>query len=528
MLFYCIFYVSGKKTFKFRGCGWKAIHTVKWSDEKKKWIKAMDELFNRMFGGDFLQYYYDKEKGTSVSEDVTSNLMEYNHEEWENQFVATIANQEPPVPRRGSVCLTNKQKRRNSAQISLDRIPPKQSRVELPNADKSTITQATSSQEASKDSPILIEDEAAKTHQPVTHTVQHSALLTGMSACTTRAELAALHSLLPPVSSQLSHVKVVHKVSYTDPFTLMERPSESVINKAGKLLNQEAKRGNGPCGVQILGLGEFSQDGLTVLKQFSNIANTTNKVKAEAHWLSQTNCTSQELAILQDTLWHQSPTSPILRHGRKTIDVISFCDLIEERYIDSFMIDVCISKYLEESAAGHGKTLYLPTEFYDWMGTNNKNFKCQQLSERASLLDNFSSLQQILVPVHIVNHWGLIYIDLANHHLYFDDGLMSCVPAVALPYVKEALDLILEMYPNHASLQTKFWKSFNCFSRFGMPSQVPVNSRMIGVGSCGIGVILAARDFVRNGPTTVNNIRWRYCDMNIHRKELMLQILKWS
>jgi len=51
---------------------------------------------------------------------------------------------------------------------------------------------------------------------------------------------------------------------------------------------------------------------------------------------------------------------------------------------------------------------------------------------------------------------------------------------------------------------------------------------MIGVGSCGIGVIMAARDFIRNRPAAVNSIKWRYSNMHIHRKELMLQILRWA
>ena len=59
-----------------------------------------------------------------------------------------------------------------------------------------------------------------------------------------------------------------------------------------------------------------------------------------------------------------------------------------------------------------------------------------------------------------------------------------------------------------------------------MPSQEPIDNKMIGVGSCGIGVIMAARDFIRNGPATVDNIKWKYCDMDKHRKDLMLQILR--
>ena len=60
-----------------------------------------------------------------------------------------------------------------------------------------------------------------------------------------------------------------------------------------------------------------------------------------------------------------------------------------------------------------------------------------------------------------------------------------------------------------------------------MPSQVPDEDKMIGVGSCGIGVIMAASDFIREGPATVDNIKWRYCNMDQQRKDLMLQILRW-
>ena len=66
------------------------------------------------------------------------------------------------------------------------------------------------------------------------------------------------------------------------------------------------------------------------------------------------------------------------------------------------------------------------------------------------------------------------------------------------------------------------------FQRFGMPSQTPVNSKMIGVGSCGIGVIMAANDFILKGPLVIHNFQWRYCDMDVYRKQLMMQILNWS
>jgi len=162
------------------------------------------------------------------------------------------------------------------------------------------------------------------------------------------------------------------------------------------------------------------------------------------------------------------------------------------------------------------------------MQVNDKAFKLAQLKARASRIVAFDNVQQILVPVFMVNHWGLVYVNLASQLLYFDDGLTSQVPSTALPCVKEALSLLLELYPHHPSLQAEFWHSTQNFKRFGMPSQVPIDNKMIGVGSCGIGVIMAARDFIRNGPATVNNINWRYCNMDKHRKDLMLQILRWG
>lgn len=134
----------------------------------------------------------------------------------------------------------------------------------------------------------------------------------------------------------------------------------------------------------------------------------------------------------------------------------------------------------------------------------------------------------MLVLVFTVNHWGLTYVNFASNQLYFDDGLTSVVPPLALPFVKHTLGLFLGLCPHHLSLQTKFWHSLQDFMRLGMPSQLPVDNRMIDVGSCGIGVIMTARDFIRNGPAAVNNIKWGYSNIHNHRKELMLQILRWA
>ena len=120
-----------------------------------------------------------------------------------------------------------------------------------------------------------------------------------------------------------------------------------------------------------------------------------------------------------------------------------------------------------------------------------------------------------------------MFVDLVNSEMYFDDGLKSTAPPIALSSVKRSLELLLEIYPCHAALQAKFWHNCHRFQRFGMPCQTPVDSRMIGVGSCGIGVIMAAKDIILDGPLSINNFQWQFCEMDVHSKDLMLQILKW-
>lgn len=58
-----------------------------WSKEHHDWIFAMDHLFNQLFGGDYLAYWYDESKGTSVGEDTLPSLLEYNHDEWEIEYL---------------------------------------------------------------------------------------------------------------------------------------------------------------------------------------------------------------------------------------------------------------------------------------------------------------------------------------------------------------------------------------------------------------------------------------------------------
>lgn len=167
-------------------------------------------------------------------------------------------------------------------------------------------------------------------------------LSSAMCSASTRAEIAALASVVPPVASNSGFLTLAldsHLV-FTNPFRISQRPCRAVITQAETLLADERKKGNDAFGVVINGVGQFSEQGLRILKKFCAISETQHNVNAEARWLAQLNCTQRELGLLQAVLWNKPARSPILVCDHKAIEVLSFSDLVEERYIDGFVIDV--------------------------------------------------------------------------------------------------------------------------------------------------------------------------------------------
>lgn len=75
------------------------------------------------------------------------------------------------------------------------------------------------------------------------------------------------------------------------------------------------------------------------------------------------------------------------------------------------------------------------------MKSSDRSFKQTRVADVASDLLLFDNLQQILVPVHLPNHWGLSVVDVANMEMYFDDGLACAAPPTALSSIKELLAL---------------------------------------------------------------------------------------
>ncbi|XP_068739054.1 uncharacterized protein [Montipora capricornis] len=372
--------VFGKKKFSFRGCGWKAIDTRNWSREHRNWIFVIDNLFTQPFGEDFLRYVYDKDKGTSVDKQILSTLIDYSHDQWQSTYLKQQAAAEKDAPAKGFIpkhrtlmnTFPSPKKMILGSETSQDRvIVLGEDGIEVANGPSNGYQQQLSSTKSA--ASILVEDDDTGQANSPRDGIQEQ-LSYAIFTVTTRGQLASLASLIPPVSSPggslsllLGHVTDSGS-AFTDPFTVGQRPCQAVIERAETLLSNERKKGNNPCGVVIPGLGQFSEQSLRILKRFCAISEAKHKVTAEATWLAEVDCTQRELELLQSVLWNRPATSSLLACDHKAIDVLSFSELAEERYIDSFVIDVCISKYIEEYyLQGKKDTLYLPTDFFQWM-----------------------------------------------------------------------------------------------------------------------------------------------------------------
>ena len=137
-------------------------------------------MFNQIFGDDFLVYVYDKNKGTSVDENIVSGLLEYNHDSWETEYLKQLTEFSDKV---------------TESNAPMQNCGPKQ----LDFTDAQTAPAPSHAKSNSSEE----KDEAGQTNsfnkgratQPCTQ------LSSALFTASTRAELAALDMLVPPVSS---------------------------------------------------------------------------------------------------------------------------------------------------------------------------------------------------------------------------------------------------------------------------------------------------------------------------------------
>lgn len=290
-------FTSRKKAFSYRGCGWRsADHELKsWTEEKKNWVLAVSDLFDQMFGTDFLTYSYDKEHGTVVDEKVISSLLEYCHDFWEKHYsqestdpqddskhlchprVNLVSADDPrqilqkqqPPPKHTKYC-NFAAKLNDQADLVINAQGDAATAAQPMPAPKENIQRSVSEDNFDSindpsplQSSVIIEDD-----QDDSETSQETTLEVAVAKATTRAEVAALFSLIPPIvlrSPCLLQPVYGGKLSLSDPYSLAKRPCSSDIENARKILNNERKVGKNPRAIDFQGIGQFSENALSIL-----------------------------------------------------------------------------------------------------------------------------------------------------------------------------------------------------------------------------------------------------------------------
>ena len=134
------------------------------------------------------------------------------------------------------------------------------------------------------------------------------------------------------------------------------------------------------------------------------------------------------------------------------------------------------------------------------------------------------ALSLVLLPVNLNDkHWGLVVINLVTKKAYFDDGLGWTFSRTW--YVRQIVKELQSQFPECEKFLAEHWPMLQTFQRFGMPRQ-PTNGQVVGSGSCGVGVILSAKDFMERGTPVPPS--WSFNSMTVHRKEIMKLLLSCS
>lgn len=587
--------MSGKKFF-FRGCGWPVSKPKpKWCVADKTWITAVDRLMELLFGGEFLRYEYDEKKVCCVIDEDAPDY-EYDHDHWEMELLKRLV-ETPISPRhRGKRnTATNERNKKKRSQPAQRCLFPTKKGVGSPNKRKrkrSTPVQSvqnspTSSMTAQKPSernaptfeaklengkskptrkclfptkkaaarPNQLEREGITPMEPGQQSVTSSftaqkpdpqALKQCISQTATRQELSAIR--LPPVTTlriqEKDVVPIRGKFQETDPFLARNRPSETTMEAARKIVDAcQAKVVQGdtiqlndhddPSGVVIGNLGSFTTHGVRVLLSFCHLASMQREYNEEMSWLvsspDRRSLDDSEIMRLRNFL-QNSPHDPqrvVASCDGQNVDFKSISTLVGERYIDNFAINYCLKKTLILKNKGQQRSsiLCLPSAAFIWL----ENGLVQPIKTIIMKdLKHPENLKFVLMPLHFptIRHWGLICVDLEKSTVWFDDGLAVNPPKNLCQLMGRLVELLQTIFPNVNSFNSKVSSQLSAshFRRMGIPKQT-LDGKTAGGGSCGMGVILLARDIILGDLVPPNQFLWTFEESNYYRKKLMLFVI---
>ena len=270
-----------------------------------------------------------------------------------------------------------------------------------------------------------------------------------MPQTATRQELS--QTKLPPVTPHIQEKDVVIHGEFQEDnlYLINSRPSDSIMEAAHKVMNSCSTQmiqgnttqlddmwPNGPSGVRIGSLGNFSNSGIQVLSRDSSVAKLQQDYKEEMAWLSvnpdKQSLSNPEIKYLS-RIFESSPHDPlyvVASLDGHHVHFKSLSTLVGERHIDNFIINYCLRKtfLLEHKQKQKNSILCLPTEAFSWL--NNYVLEPIKAIVRKDL-HHPQDLKLIVMPLHMgdISHWGLVSVDLEALTVYYDDGLTLAPPA---------------------------------------------------------------------------------------------------
>ena len=326
-----------------------------------------------------------------------------------------------------------------------------------------------------------------------------------------RGEISKLN--FPKVASNLTNdsIFVVQgNFTPTDPFHLQEIHAEGLICTARKrLLSASA--------VQIGTMGPFTEKEINSLETVTAMSKIKKHVLQEDSWLKHPTegIQPEETKKIQHILHTRRQQETILKANNISLDTESLSTVALERYLDNFIIDVCLQKY----SANYQNSICLPCHAWQWVEQDNQFLEDKTRNWVRHISEH---IRFVFLPVNFNNsHWGLIACDLAQQSCYFVDGLKWNLLQSQVCHFKKNMDVLARIF-KFVVIET-FWHKISHFKRFGMPAQPSDGD---GSSSCGMGVILAAREIMKNG-TLPTDFPWRFENMRYHRKKLIVKIASW-
>ena len=300
-------------------------------------------------------------------------------------------------------------------------------------------------------------------------------------------------------------------IAFADPFAVDWLPPESVLNSASKALHVEENPD--ACAIEFDGLGHFDVQSLRVLQNYFAFKAVAKKALFEEKWLlEETHGVSpSERLHLLNTVLYLSPRNGLVSksHGIE-ISVDDLTTLCGERYLNDKVIDYLLNLFEERANSAAGKTICLSLSTF--LAPEQMSEGAMKMLHRVSLTSDISNLEIMLLPCNIEgNHWGLIVFDLSVQKIFYDDGFH-------MEPLSMYLKVLQTFFENTCCerFNTSKWKALS-LEKFGMPDQPHSGT---GSTSCGIGVLLAARDFSQG----VRTFGWTFQEAPHYRKRFMLDI----